>query len=324
MAETELLQRPLNLLVPLSVKNKILLGPGPSNVHPRVAESIYRQSDITHADPQLHKVMSDIKDGLRYIFQTENAATFVISATGHAGMEAAICNILQEGDTFVSTVAGIWGERAAEMGRKLKCKFERVMSDYVTNFFETGKVVEVKSKNLGEGFIYEDFEKVLREEKPKLIYVCHGDSSTGVLQKLDWDNGKKTLGQLCHKYNCLLLVDAVASLLSSPLNVDQLDIDIAISCSQKCLSSPPGLALITFSDRAIDTVKNRKDSVVSYYFDVMKMLSAWGYQWSDGKPIFSYHSTHAVSLFIGLREAISIVVEIGLNEVVKKHQNTSR
>ena len=258
--------------------------------------------------------MSEIKEGIRYIFQTRNEYTFAISGSGHTGMESAICNILEPGDTFVCAVSGIWGKRAAEMGRKLNCK-----------------VIEMEPQSLGHGFGLREFEKVIREQNPKLVYVCHGDSSTGVLQRLDWSDQKTgSLGQLCHEHNCLLLVDAVASLLSAPLDVDRWHIDIAFSGSQKCLSAPPGVALITFSDRAMEVIRNRKSPVVSYYLDVMKMSSAWGCRPNgppgqlQGKPTFSYHSTHAVSLLIGLREALSIVVEAGLEETIKKHNETSR
>lgn len=195
----------------------------------------------------------------------------------------------------------------------------------------TGNVHEMKVTEIGTGFTLEDFQEVLTLHKPKLLYVCHGDSSTGVLQQLNWiiNGHRRTLGQVCHENNCLLLVDSVASLLSSPLNVDDLDIDICFSGSQKCLSSPPGLALITFSDRAMDIIVNRKTPIVSYYLDVQKMAASWGCQikrGSDAKetPTFAYHSTHAVSLLIGLREAIGIVVETGLSETIRKHQETSR
>lgn len=195
----------------------------------------------------------------------------------------------------------------------------------------------MKPKKIGQGFDLDDFEQVLKKEKPKLMYVCHGDSSTGVLQQLDWtgnnnngqDKAGQTLGQVCHKHNCLLLVDAVASLLSTPLNVDALKIDIAFSGSQKCLSAPPGLALITLSDRAMELIRGRRSPVVSYYLDIMKMTSSWAIPAQPGgqlkgQPTFAYHSTHAVSLLIGLREAISVVSEIGLKEVIQKHQGTSR
>jgi alanine-glyoxylate transaminase / serine-glyoxylate transaminase / serine-pyruvate transaminase len=147
-----------------------------------------------------------------------------------------------------------------------------------------------------------------------LIYVCHGDSSTGTLQPLDG------LGALCHRYNCLLLVDAVVSLCCAPINVDQMEIDAIFSGSQKTLSGPPGVSILSLSQRAVEVIKNRKSRVGSFYMDVEWLANAWGIA-EKGKYV--YHYTPAITLLYGLREALAMVAEEGLDRVISRHIKSS-
>ncbi len=142
------------------------------------------------------------------------------------------------------------------------------------------------------------------------MYVCHGDSSTGTLQPLD------NIGSVCHQNNCLLLVDAVVSLCCSPINMDNMQIDAIFSGSQKALSGPPGLSLLSLSDRAVDVIKNRKTDIDSYYMDIKWLSKAWGI---DNNDNFIYHYTPAMSLIYGLREALALVAEEGLANVIARH-----
>ena len=241
------------------------------------------------------KLLENIKKGVRYVFQTQNKYTFCITGSGHTGMEAAITNILDEGDVFMVAVHGVWGERAAEMGTNLNAH-----------------VVKLPVKP-GHTIPLDDISEALRKHKPKLFYVCHGDSSTGTLQSLDG------LGSLCRQHECLLLVDAVASLLAAPINCDEQGIDVLYSGSQKCLNAPAGLALITVSDKAVAVIK-RKKRIASFYLNLLKIGDAWRCEGEN----YVYHNTPAISLLMQLHEALAIVTEKGLAKVIAQHNAISQ
>lgn len=170
--------------------------------------------------------MDEIKEGLQYLFQTKNRLTLAISGSGHAGMEALLCNIIEPGDVVLIAKNGIWGERAQDMAKRY------------------GGDVRIIETEPGTAFSIEEFENALKKHLPTLLFVVHGESSTGVRQPLCG------LGELCHKYNCLLGVDSVAALGGVPLHADYAQIDILYTGSQKVIGAPPGLAPITFSPRA--------------------------------------------------------------------------
>ena len=287
---------PKSLLEPLNLKNRLLLGPGPSNVSERVARATAYSSSISHVDPQFPQFFEDIKAGLKYVFQTRNNMTFCITASGHSAMEAAVHNILEEGDVFAAGIIGLWGQRISVMAGRIGAK-----------------VIQIKSRSLGEPIDLSEYERVVREHRPKLLYVCHGDSTTGVLQPLDG------LGHICAEVGTLLMVDAVASLLSVPLEMDKEKIDVLFTGSQKCLSAHTGLAPVSFSERAVDAIKNRKKSPTSLYLDVMGISGTW----ACSGPM-TYHSTPAVATLVGLREALAIVAEKGLDQVIREHQEVSQ
>jgi len=184
--------------------------------------------------------MDEIKVGIQYIFQTQNPLTLAISGTGHCAMEAAFLNMVEQGDKVLVAVNGFWGERATDITKRLGAEVHQLV------------------KTPGEYFTLEEIERGLMQHAPVLFFITHGESSTGVVKPLDG------LGDLCQRYNCLLLVDAVASLGGTPILMDQQGIDILYSGSQKVLSAPPGASPISFSNRARKKIHTRKTKPTSF------------------------------------------------------------
>ncbi|KAI1295384.1 Serine--pyruvate aminotransferase, mitochondrial [Halotydeus destructor] len=271
---------------------KLLLGPGPTNVAQRVADA--SQPMISHGDPSSFKLLlKETKLGLRYVFQTRNEFTFAITSSGTGAMEATVANILEDGDVFLVAVHGLWGQRAVDMGKA-----------------HGAKVVQLHAPTFGAVIDGKQFEEALARHRPKLMYVCHGDSTTGTLQPLEG------LGAMCRKYNCLLMVDAIASLLSAPVPMDDLGIDVLLTASQKALNVQPGLAPISFSDGAIQVIQQRKSPLKTYYFDIMKIADNWQ---CNGKAYF--HHTQAISLIKALHESLVMITEASSLEAIISHQN---
>ncbi|XP_007441293.2 serine--pyruvate aminotransferase [Python bivittatus] len=285
---------PESLLRPLSVPDRLLLGPGPSNSSPRILFASSRQL-IGHLHKELIQIMDEIKVGIQYIFQTQNPLTLAISGTGHCAMEAAFLNMVEQGDKVLVAVNGYWGERATDIAKRLGAEVHQLVN------------------TPGEYFTLEEIERGLMQHVPSLFFITHGESSTGVVQPLDG------LGDLCHRYNCLLLVDAVASLGGTPILMDQQGIDILYSGSQKVLSAPPGASPISFSNRARKKIHTRKTKPTSFYLDVEELSAYWG---CDGNPR-KYHHTAPISTFFCLREALAILAEKGLENSWKLHKENS-
>ncbi|XP_042312631.1 serine--pyruvate aminotransferase [Sceloporus undulatus] len=285
---------PAPLLQPLFVPERLLLGPGPSNSPPRILSAGGRQL-IGHIHKEMIQIMDEIKLGIQYAFQTQNPLTLAVSGTGHCAMEAAFLNMVEKGDKVLIAVNGYWGERATDVAKRLG-----------------GEVYQL-TKSPGEYFTLEEVEKGLLQHTPVLFFITHGESSTGVLQPLDG------LGDLCHRYNCLLLVDAVASLGGAPILMDQQGIDILYSGSQKVLSAPPGACPISFSERARKKIYTRKTKPVSFYLDMEELTKYWG---GDDNPR-KYHHTAPINTFFCLREALAILAEKGLENSWKVHQENS-
>uniref|UniRef100_A0ABI7XC94 Alanine--glyoxylate aminotransferase n=1 Tax=Felis catus TaxID=9685 RepID=A0ABI7XC94_FELCA len=281
MATCQLLVAPPEaLLRPLSIPNRLLLGPGPSNLAPRVLVAGGKQM-IGHMHKEMFQIMDDIKQGIQYVFQTKNPLTLAISGSGHCALEAALFNILEPGDPFLVGVNGIWGQRAADIGERI------------------GARVHPMIKDPGNHYTLQELEEALAQHKPVLLFLTQGESSSGVLQPLDG------YGELCHRYNCLLLVDSVASLCGTPIYMDQQGIDVLYSGSQKVLNSPPGTSLISFSDKAKNKIYTRKTKPVSFYLDMKWLANIWG---CDGKPRIYHHTTPVVSLY-SLRESLALIAE---------------
>ncbi|KAM4693417.1 alanine--glyoxylate aminotransferase isoform 1-T1 [Discoglossus pictus] len=285
---------PAALLQPLHVPQKLMLGPGPSNVPPRI-QIAGAQPVIGHMHTEMFHIMDDIKLGINYAFQTQNKLTLAVSGSGHCAMETALFNVLERGDVVLVAVKGIWGERAADISERIGADVRRL------------------SKPTGEAFTLKDVEKALAEHKPCLFFITHGESSSGVVQPLDG------LGELCHRYNCLLLVDSVASLGGAPIYMDKQGIDILYSGSQKVLNAPPGTAPISFSEAASKKIFSRKTKPPSLYVDLTWLANYWG---CDGKPRI-YHHTGPITNFFTLREGLAILAEQGLERSWEIHRENA-
>lgn len=268
---------------------RVLLGPGPSNVHPRVMKAMLSPV-VGHLDPDFVRVMEEIKKLLRIVFQTTNEITFPVSGTGSAGMETAMANLIEDSDEVVVAVNGAFGERIADAAGRLGAKVHRVEAEW-------GRIVEA-----------ERLEAALKTARqPKLLAVVHAETSTGVHQPVE------ELGALAHRYGALLVMDAVTSLGCVPVEVDHWQIDACYSCTQKGIGAPPGLAPITFSERAMKVVRSRKQESRSWYFDLAMIERYWG-------PDRLYHHTAPISMNYAIYEALRIVVEEGLEARFRRHR----
>ncbi len=268
---------------------RLLLGPGPSMVHPRVLRAMSTPL-LGHLDPKFLEIMNEVQALLRAVFRTQNAFTIAVSGTGSAGMEAALVNLIEPGDTAIVVAAGAFGNRMAEIvGR---CG---------------GKLVKLEVP-WGETIEPARIEEALKKEgKVKVVALVHAETSTGAHQPIDG------LGALCHRHGALLVVDTVTSLGGVPVDVDGWEADAVYSGTQKCLSCPPGLAPLTLSQRALDAVKARKTKVQSWYLDAGMVADYW----AEGKRV--YHHTAPISMVYALREALRIVVEEGLEARFARH-----
>ncbi|KAM6178531.1 alanine--glyoxylate aminotransferase [Rhynchocyon petersi] len=285
---------PETLLKPLSVPKRLLLGPGPSNLAPRVLATGSLQM-IGHMHKEMYQIMDEIKQGIQYVFQTKSPLSMVISGSGHSAMEAALVNVLEPGDSFLVGANGIWGLRAVDIGQRI------------------GAQVHPMIKDPGGHYTLQEVEEALVQHKPTLLFLTHGESSSGVLQPLDG------YGELCHRYKCLLLVDSVASLGGTPIYMDQQEIDILYSGSQKVLNAPPGTSLISFSDKAREKIYARKTKPYSFYLDVKCLANFWG---CEDKPRMYHHTTPVTNLY-SLREALAIIAEQGLESSWRRHREVT-
>jgi len=273
----------------LNPPTRILLGPGPSNVHPRVQMAMLAPM-LGHLDPYFVTIMDDTRKLLRTVFRTENALTFPISGTGSAGMEAGFDNFLETGDVAIIGVNGFFGERMVENAERTGAKVIPVTADW-------GRIIEPEA-----------IEKALKlQKKVKLVAVVHAETSTGALQPL------QEISALCKRYGALFLVDTVTSLGGCEVAMDDWGIDICYSGTQKCLSCPPGLAPFSVNDAALEALKNRVTKVNSWYLD-LTLLSNY---WSAGTRL--YHHTAPISMIYALHEALAMIVEEGLENRVKRH-----
>jgi alanine-glyoxylate transaminase/serine-glyoxylate transaminase/serine-pyruvate transaminase len=277
----------------LKPTQRLLLGPGPSPVSPRVLRAMSTPL-LGHLDPEFLVLMNEVQGMLRAVFQTENPFTVAISGTGSAGMEAALLNVIEPGDKVVVGVAGVFGQRMAEIVGRAGGQLVRLEVPW------------------GQVFPAERIAEALRRDGPvKAVALVHAETSTGAEQPLEG------LGQLCHDHGALLVVDTVTSLGGVPVEVDRHGIDVCYSGTQKCLSCPPGLAPLTLSPRALEIVRGRKTKAHSWYLD----LSLIADYWADGKR--AYHHTAPISMVYALREALRIVLQEGLPARFARHRRHS-
>ncbi len=275
----------------LNPPSRVLLGPGPSMVHPRVLR-VMATPLVGHLDPAFLQIMSDVQAMLREVFRTSNRLTLPISGTGSAGMETALANFIEPGDSVLICVNGYFGERMCEMAARLGAEVHRLERPW------------------GEVFTPEEIDAALKEHPAKLVALVHAETSTGVLQPMEG------IGEIVHAHGALLLVDCVTSLGGVPVYVDDWGIDIAYSGTQKALSCPPGLAPITVSPRAEEVLKQRKTKVASWYLDLTLVQKYWGAE-------RTYHHTAPISMIYALREALRVVLEEGLTRRWRRHRRNA-
>ncbi len=272
---------------------RILLGPGPSCVTPRVLEALGREP-IGYLDPELFTLLGELRSGLRKLFGTSNDFTLPLTGTGMAGMESCLVNLIEPGDSVVIGVAGFFGTRMVEISRRLGAEVTVIEGEW-------GRILEP-----------EQFEKALKNlSKVKLVGCVHAETSTGIKQPL------KAIGKLAHDHGALFLVDAVTSLGGLPVNLDDAGADAAYSATQKCVGAPPGLAPISVSDRAWKAVDARKGAVPNWYYD-WKLLRAY----FDDAHL--YHHTVPVNLYYALNQALAETMEEGMENRFSRHEQVSK
>lgn len=274
----------------LNTSTRILMGPGPSDTHPRVLKAMATPL-IGHLDPEFLMIMDDIKEMLQQTLQTANRLTFVVSAPGSAGMETCLVNLLEPGDEALICVHGVFGNRMADIVERCGAKLIRVDAPW------------------GEPVNPDQVRNALKSCNPKLVAIVHAETSTGVLQPLE------EISHLTHEAGALFVVDAVTSYCGTDLKVDEWGIDALYSGSQKCLSAPPGLSPVTFSDRAVAALDARKTKVQSWFLDLTMVKNYW----AGAKR--AYHHTAPVSAMFAMREALRLVLEEGLETRFARHQS---
>jgi alanine-glyoxylate transaminase/serine-glyoxylate transaminase/serine-pyruvate transaminase len=266
---------------------RVLMGPGPSEVPPRVRQ-VLGAPTVGYLDPFFFTVMDDIKTLLRYAFETDNPMTIPVSGTGTAGMETCLVNLIEPGDEVVVCAKGVFGARMCDIVQRLGGTLIRVDGEW-------GRAIDP-----------EQVRKAVQGRNPKLLAVVHAETSTGVCQPLE------DLSSIAHDSGSLFMVDTVTSLAGIEVAVDKRGIDVSYSGTQKCISCPPGLSPVTFSPAAVKAIENRKSPVPSFYLDMGLMMTYWG---SERK----YHHTVPINMHYALREALRIVAEEGLEKRFARH-----
>ena len=278
-------------LDPIATPERLLLGPGPSNAHPTVLQALARMP-IGHLDPLYIELMGEVQELLRYAWQTDNRLTIPMSGTGSAAMEATLANTIEPGDKVLVAVMGYFGQRLVDMAGRYR-------ADVVT--------IE---RPWGEAFDLAELEAALITHKPAILAMVHAETSTGVCQPMEG------IGELCRQHDCLLLLDTVTSLGAVPLHNDAWQVDLAYSCSQKGLSCPPGLGPFTMGPRAEAKLAARSGKVPNWYLDVSLLNKYWG---SDRV----YHHTAPVNMNFGMREALRLLAEEGLEAAWARHRSNA-
>jgi len=271
---------------------RTLMGPGPSDVNPRILEAMSRPT-IGHLDPLFVQMMDELKGLLRYAFQTSNELTMPVSAPGSAGMESCFVNLVEPGDKVIVCQNGVFGGRMKENVERCGAQAIMVVDDW-GRAVDPGKVKAALKAN----------------PDASVLAFVHAETSTGA------QSDAATLCALAREHDCLTIVDCVTSLGGTPLKADEWGADAMYSGSQKCLSCTPGLSPVTFSERALDKVKNRQSKVQSWFLDLNLVLGYWG---GDGKR--AYHHTAPINALYGLHEALVILQEEGIEAAWARHQH---
>lgn len=275
----------------LNTPERILLGPGPSMIEPRVLRAM-GHTLLGHLDPKFIELMKEVQELLRYVFQSDNHLTLPISGTGSASMEATVANLIEPGDLITIGVNGYFGERLCDMAGRY------------------GGVVNRLEKAWGEVFTPEEIDQALRKQPAKIVALVHAETSTGTLTPIEG------MAEVAHKHGALLLMDCVTSLGGIPVKIKEWDVDIAYSATQKCLSCPPGLGPLTVGERAREVLRKRKSKVPNWYLDLTMIERYWG----DER---TYHHTAPITMNFALREALRIVQEEGLENRFNRHRQNA-
>ncbi len=271
-----------------SPPERLLLGPGPSNVAPSVLQAM-NSPLIGHLDPEFIKMMEEIKSMLRLVFRTKNEMTFPVSGTGSAGMETCFVNLVEPGDEVVIGVNGVFGMRMCDVAERCGANVIKVEAEW-------GNIIEPAA-----------IEASLKNRRPKLVALVHAETSTGALTPVE------EISRITHEAGALLLLDTVTSLGGCPVSIAEWQVDAVYSGTQKCLSCPPGLAPISFSPRAMEVISNRNSKVQSWYLDINFLANYWGSE-------RVYHHTAPISMNYAIHEALRLVIDEGLETRWTRHQ----
>jgi alanine-glyoxylate transaminase/serine-glyoxylate transaminase/serine-pyruvate transaminase len=281
---------------PFQPSPRILMGPGPSDMHPRVYQALSRHI-IGHLDPEFVQLMDELKTLTQYAFQTQNRLTMIVSGPGSAGMETCFVNLLEPGDKAIVCINGVFGGRMKE------------------NVERCGAAAIVVEDDWGRPVDPNKAEKALRAHPDaKVLAFVHAETSTGARSDAE------TLCRLARRYDCLTIVDTVTSLGGIPLMVDEWGIDAVYSGSQKCLSCTPGLSPISFSERAVEHIKLRRVKVQSWFLDLNLVMQYWG----DGSAKRAYHHTAPINALYAMHEALLLLLEEGLEARWQRHRDNHR
>src|ERR1041385_3886447 len=282
------LNKQMDIPAQFNPPNRLLAGPGPSDVAPSVLRAMSLPL-VGHLDPVFVKMMDEIKAMLRVVFMTKNEMTFPVSGTGSAGMEFCFVNLIEPGDEVVIGVNGVFGNRMVDVAERCGAKVTKVESPW-------GRVIEAAQ-----------IAAVLKGKKPKLVAIVHAETSTGALTPVE------EISKLAHDAGALFMLDTVTSLGGCPVRIGDWQIDAVYSGTQKCLSCPPGLAPVSLSPRAMEVAAKRKKKVQSWYLDVNLLASYWGQE-------RVYHHTAPISMNYAIHEALRLVLLEGLEKRWKRHE----
>jgi len=279
-------------LNPIEAPLRKLMGPGPLDIHPRVYRAL-TSPVIGHMDPAYFKILDQIGAGLRQVFQTQNPVTHATPGTGTSGMEACVANLMEPGDPVLVCVHGYFGDRVRLMAERQEAEVTVIEGEW-------GKPTDPQK-----------VADALKAKAYKVITVVHAETSTGVLQPMD------DIVSLAKEHGVMILLDTVTSLGGVELKADEWGLDAAYSCSQKCIGCPPGLAPVTFSDRAVEAAKSRKHPIRSWYLDITLLEKYWG-------STRMYHHTSSSTLNYALLEALLLIEEEGLQNRFERHLRNHR
>ncbi len=276
-----------------NIEEILLMGPGPSCV-PDAVYSALSKKTLGHLDPHFVRIMDETKMKLQQVLKTKNSLTIPMSGTGSAGMESCFVNLIEEGDPVLILINGVFGMRMQDVASRLGAEVDSLE-------FEWGTPVDI-----------DKVKDKISQKQYKIVAVVHAETSTGVC------NPVEDLGELFKSTETIFLVDAVTSLGGINVAVDEWGVDALYSGTQKCLSCPPGLSPLTFSDKAVFALKNRKSKVPNWYLDLSMIINYW-----EGSTR-TYHHTAPINMIYGLYEALHLILEEGLDKAFKRHMDNHR